>query len=97
MDPVTLAAIISGGSQLVGGGISGIGAGISAAKKAEEERKAREREQANLDREFRQTAKIEDQTMGMKGIELLAALQAQAVAQFKGQRFRDAVYNSLRG
>ena len=93
MNPEILSALITGGTQLAGGGISAIGAGMSSAQAREDEKKRLEMEQANKDREFG----LQKQGMGMQGIQLLMALQSQAQQQFKGQRFRDALYKAAGG
>jgi hypothetical protein len=96
MDPVTLAALLSGGSALAGSAMSGIGAGMSADKLAEEERKKREEDLRFRNKQFAQQTEMDKQQMGQSGIQLLMALQAQAQKQFQGQRFRDAMNKAVR-
>lgn len=97
IDPVTLAALITGGTTLIGGGISGIGAGMSAEKQREQQRLKDEADRAEREKQQRIQNMFSERQMGMQGIELLAALQSQAMQNTKGMKFRDALYTALRG
>lgn len=95
MEPLTLAALISGGSALLGQGISGIGAGIAGGKKAEQDRLAELRRQFEREQELGMQQRNFDRGANMQGLDFLAQLRNQAVANNRMAMFRDKAIKTL--
>ena len=95
--PAVLAALITGGSALLGQGVSGIGSGMAAGEKAKREKEDEDRRRYEWLKD-RQTQQGQfDRTAGMKGIEMLASMRGNAEASRRMQQFRDGLLKSVQG
>ena len=95
MEPLTMSALISGGSQLGGQLLTGIGSGLAAAREEELAREQEERRRMEADRDFREGRRQFDVSHRLRGIDMLAQMRNSAIQDNRRRMFRDQLLSGL--
>lgn len=102
MDPLITAALISGGSQLVGGLISGGGSGLSAARQLalqremfDDEKRWKKKGFVENQRQFNVSNAMNQRSVNMNALESLANMRTSAMASSRRKIFNDMLMKGV--